>query len=623
MLNREKENMIISHLYQLNNGCWVVQSNDDHCNGVAELASQFADKFGMGNWGKMLGLLHDRGKESVDFQKHIKFTSGYDISERPIGDTSHSIIGAKVIDRVYRDNMCLLSNAIAGHHRGLYNIDELNNILKNAKVAQGINLDIPKLDLRANIQCECAEIHHLERMLFSCLVDADYLDTERFMSPENYNNRANTVTLSELKIRLDKFLQKFKNVSVTPLNELRTHIQEECAKKSVGKPGFYQLTVPTGGGKTIASVVWAINHAINNNLERIIIAIPYTSIIVQTAQVLRGIFCDENVLEHHSIVSDELDENNEYSVSKSKLAIQNWDAPIVVTTNVQLLESMFSNHPGKCRKLHSLVKSVIILDEVQTLPLTFLQPIVDAMKSYVKMFNCSFLFCTASQPILDEERKGCGTAKFNGITPQSICKIIENRENLHDKLRRVNIDIDVERKLTPSDIAQKLQGEERVLCVVNTRKIASEIYDCLSKEDYNFHLSRMMCPLHIRETIDKIKSILASDTKQNIRVVSTQLIEAGVDIDFPCVYRQLAGLDSILQAAGRCNREGKLDANTAVTHVFQVEDYIPRGYIKDATYAMQNMIDIHNDKDDVDWFSPEIMTEYYQRLYWKINSFPD
>lgn len=600
----------IAHLYwDKDQESWIRQTCLDHSHGVARLAARFAEEFEMGDVGRIIGLLHDRGKEKPEFQKYIRDVSGYDASGGAWGDKSHSIIGARLASRHRFDCYHMLSNPIAGHHRGLYDTFALEPLL-NGDIPPTIDSSMPDIVPSAPRYGICQyDIHHIVRMLFSCLVDADYLDTERFMHPDDFSVRGLASGMPELRSRLEQYLDGFRACRPTELNRLRTWIQDRCRKASTGAPGFYELTVPTGGGKTIASVVWAVNHAICHDKKRIVIAIPFTSIIVQTAQILRTIFGDENVVEHHSVMDDD-------KLSfKNRLACENWDAPVIVTTNVQLFESMFANRPGRCRKLHSLCNSVIILDETQALPLTLLQPVTDAMQSYVRMFGVSFLFCTASQPILDGERKGSGQARFAGIPTEKITSVISPEARLHDRLRRVDMRIDPE-DTSLEDVAHDLSAHNRVLCIVNTRRIAARLYAMLPEEGVTAHLSRMMCPAHIMAVIASVRRALAVDAGTPVRVVSTQLIEAGVDIDFPVVYRQLAGLDSLLQAAGRCNREGKAVRGT--TRVFSLKGERSVGYVATAADTMKEMISRHS---DADWFSPDTISEYFRRLYARITTF--
>lgn len=434
----------ISHLYKNECGEWIIQSNDSHCYGVADLAAGFASGFGMSGWGQLIGMMHDRGKEKEDFQKHIKRNSGFDPGKGTIKDPHHSLAGALLLNCKFPDNMCLMSNPVAGHHRGLYDLDELEMLLRK-NIPEEISHEVPDVvPDRPPFKLIPGNVHHLTRMLFSCLVDADYLDTERFMDSSRTRQRsADSKSMTELRGMLDNYLEGFRTADDSSVNRIRNEVQAKCREKADSPSGLFELTVPTGGGKTLASVLWAIKHAIANNKKRIVIAIPFTSIIVQTAQTLRGIFGDENVLEHHSVI------NEEEVSDRNRLASENWDAPIVVTTNVQLFESMFASRPGRCRKLHSLVNSVIILDEIQSLPMSLLQPIVDAIKAYSEMFGTSFLFCTASQPVLDGTRKGCGNSIFTGFEESSVTKIIDRSHNLYDRMRRVTIDFDLEPRKIP------------------------------------------------------------------------------------------------------------------------------------------------------------------------------
>lgn len=603
--------MIISHLFKDDSGNWHIQTNEDHCNGVAILASKFAAEFGMANWGRMLGLLHDRGKEGSGFQNYIRFSSGYDQSESCNTEHVHSHVGATIAHKHQLDCLYWLSNAIAGHHRGLYDTDELLTVISQ-EIPKEADISLPDISLeRPRTMPSPAEASHITRMLFSCLVDADRLDTEQFMNTDKANSRPEGDPMEVLKQRLEQHLAGFGTPQSGTLNALRSEVQDICRRNGRCTRGFHALTVPTGGGKTIASIVWGISHALHNGMNRIIVAIPYTSIIVQTAHTLREIFGENNVVEHHSAVKDDCQSES------NRLACENWNAPIVVTTNVQLFESMFSNKPSTCRKLHSLCNSIVILDEVQALPMTLLQPIVNAMQSYNKLFGTSFLFCTASQPILHSEHKGLGTAMFHGIDPRSLNNVVSPDMMLHDKLRRVKLKV-IDHALELPDLCHRLSAQKRVLCVVNTRRKALEVFRGLDDDGTpSFHLSRMMCPAHILDTILKIKTLLA-DGEAGIRVISTQLIEAGVDIDFPVVYRQLAGLDSILQAAGRCNREGH--ELSATTFVFRLNNDRLIGAQGFAADAMKELLSIHHG-EEYDWFSPSAMEEYYRALYASTPSF--
>ena len=591
------------------------QSNEEHCIGVAELAKQFASEFGMGNWGYVLGILHDKGKEKKEFQEYIQDVNGIPGHKHwTKKGKAHAYVGALLAQGLYgKVATTFFGNAICGHHAGLYDYFELEKMISSSDLPSEVQMQTDAIQLnKAKFTLTENQINHLVRVLFSCLVDADYLDTEKFMNVSSASQRGHHKKLSELLILLEDHFCKLNNNSEdSTVNVIRRCVQEQCIKMSSGENGFYSLTVPTGGGKTLSSLLWAMRHAVCNGQKRIIIAIPYTSIIVQTASVLKSIFGEENVLEHHSQFTIDSIIDKDIRL-KAKLASENWDYPIVVTTNVQLFESMFSNKPSDCRKLHNIANSVIILDEVQTLPTDYLQPIVDALKSYQRMFGISVLFTTASQPVLSGLIEGCNPkAAFQGI--DNITEIIPMEYALHDKLRRVCLKID-NAGSSYDEIAERLSRHNKVLCIVNTRNDAREIFERLPKEGLTIHLSRMMCPRHVSKAIQEIKQALIDNSETVVRVVATQLIEAGVDIDFPVVYRQEAGLDSILQAAGRCNREGKL--NMATTYVFSLSvEHNLYGSIIDANNARLNMVNVN------DWFAPETMTEYFRQLYCRKETF--
>ena len=591
-----------------------VQFLEDHSTHVAELAGQFAAEFGCGDIAHVMGLLHDKGKEQTEWQKYIQGVTGYTPKYAKIkSGPNHAYIGARIAQILYPQFAPLIAQPIAGHHRGLYDYCEYIEETKK---------DIPKEVLIPESQ-SCAmsrqqnlksyDLHHLVRMLFSCLVDADSLDTEEFMNPEQASLRGTHTTMTELLGKLEEYLSQLKEKSEdTEVNRIRNYVQKQCVKESQGKTGFYSLTVPTGGGKTLASVLWALNHAVKNHLHRIIIAIPYTSIIVQTAATLKSIFGEENVLEHHSNVNPD-DIKDREQRERMQLATENWDYPIIVTTNVQLFESLFSNKRSDCRKLHNIVKSVLILDEIQTLPLNFYKPIVHTLDTLCRLFGTSILFTTASQPVLTGRIEG--TNPFLGFDAlNSVHEIIPADAMLHDKLRRVELDIN-ETPKSYDEIAAELAKHQRVLCIVNTRRDAKELYERLPKEGIFLHLSRMMCPAHVAATIKHIKRALKENSDSPIRVIATQLVEAGVDIDFPVVYRQEAGLDSILQAAGRCNREG--EKGICTTYVFSLgkEHPLPPGFISQTNNARLNMA------GQYDWFAPETMIAYFKQLHWRIDNF--
>lgn len=603
-------NKTISHIRPTD---WAIQTNEEHMKGVAQFASNFANEFGMAEWGRVMGLLHDKGKEQRTFQQHIIKESGFNPDTIVEGNYDHAYVGALIAKELFNKppHYHIIANALMGHHRGLYDEGDKQEIFKKV-IPEDVVVDKIPANLKLpEKKISPKDIHHLIRILFSCLVDADYLDTERFMIPKQAELRNRESSIEKLLAALEAFIAKLKSKALnTEVNAIRNEVQQWCISASDSNVDFYSLTVPTGGGKTLSSVLWALHHAKKNGLKRIIIAIPYTSIITQTASVLRSIFGDENVLEHHSNVDFNDISTNEMSY-KMKLATENWDYPIVVTTNVQLFESLFSNSPSSCRKLHNLTNSVIIMDEIQTLPMEFLMPIVDTFDTLKRVFNVSILFTTASQPILKGTIEGTNyQTRFEALP--NITEIIPHEAKLYDRLRRVKLEFD-NNPQSYNDITEKIAQHNRVLCIVNTRKNAKEIYSKLPKDGICLHLSRMMCPAHINNIIERLKSALRDDNQKIIRVVATQLIEAGVDIDFPVVFRQEAGLDSILQAAGRCNREGL--SKTSTTYVFALDNKLPTGFITQTNNARKNMV------GEFDWFSPEAMKEYFRQLHSRIECF--
>ena len=605
---------IISHIRKED---LAIQTNKAHSCGVAERAELFTQALGMPGWGTFLGLLHDKGKEKKDFQTYIRLMNEFPADSRTYQDKTHAYVGALLAKRLFPKGYHFVAYALAGHHAGMPDSYLLEELLKKdlpEEVSWDGLPDVPSPPSYLE-QMQPSDLNHLFRMLYSCLVDADYLDTENFMMPGQARLRNNQTSLADLLPKLEVYLQNLAERSAdTPVNRIRKQVQDVCRQAAERPSGVYSLTVPTGGGKTLSSILWAMLHAIRQGKQRIILSIPYTSIITQTAAVLKKIFGDDQVLEHHSnLAVDETDVSDETALRK-KLATENWDFPIIVTTNVQLLESMYASHPSACRKLHNIANSVLLFDEVQTLPGERLQPIVDALRTYQRFFGVSLLFTTASQPTLEGVRPG-HQADLLGF--EKIEEIVPAAWHLHEKLRRVHLHFCTS-PLTYQEISEQLLQHPRVLCIVNTRKDAGEIFSRLGESEpgaLHFHLSRMMCAEHLDHTLHEIKEALQRDASTPIRVVSTQLVEAGVDMDFPVVYRQEAGLDSILQAAGRCNREGKLP-ELGRTEVFQIEGRrVPLGTLNYANQARLNM------PAPKDWFSPEAMKDYFTHFYHQIPTF--
>ncbi len=582
----------------------------DHLKSVSFLAGQYSSVFDSSEWGELIGLWHDIGKINPDFQHYIRQASGLiDLTRNiSVSDRAHALIGAIALSRQLGKLAIPMAYCIEGHHAGLPNwhndLDrKLNDDKKYEIVKESIFLD--KARLPSSCICkDCKDLHHWIRMLFSCLIDADRIDTERFVDPEQSSFRGKYESMEKLKSKLDAYLPRFDKVADTKLNSDRRTILSICKEKSSLPPGFYSLTVPTGGGKTLSSIQWAINHAIKYKKDRIIIAIPYTSIITQTAAIYRDIFGENNVLEHHSNLS-EIDEEKQYDNMSLRLAVENWDIPIVVTTNVQLFESLHSNRPSICRKIHNIANSVLILDEAQMLPIEFLNPVIQGLKSLVSLFHVSVLFTTATQPAFSV-KIGLRKSGFVGI--DKVEELIPDPEGLYHSFKRTRIQTFHNKKFTPQGLALELIKYDQVLCVVNTRKQAQELSKYLPED--TIHLSRNMYSKHLMQQITHIRDCLVKGI--SIRVVSTQLIEAGVDIDFPVVYRAFAGLDSIVQAAGRCNREGKYKLGDVF--VFEWENEHSHGSIAAGQSILMDML-YHKDIDSLT--SPTFMRDYFFKFYCK------
>lgn len=379
------------------------------------------------------------------------------------------------------------------------------------------------------------------------------------------------------------------------LNRLRCEILEACITKGKEEsPGLFHLTVPTGGGKTVASLAFAIRHAREHRKKRIIYVIPYTSIIEQTAQIFRNILGEENVLEHHSgVVYEDVGGVSSETIRKIK-ATENWDMPVIVTTAVQFFESLYSNRPSKCRKLHNIADSVIIFDEAQMMPIPYLRPCVHGIAQLIESYNVSAVLCTATQPALENIFK----RYLNTYSKKELCPETARKSDVFQRVTFCKVG-----KLTWEELGEMLGNQQQVLCIVNSRKNANQIYQILRGEG-TFHLSTLMYPEHRRKVLREIRKRL--ELGKVCRVVSTSLIEAGVDVDFPSVFREEAGLDSILQAAGRCNREGKQSKAESVVTVFRTENRPPQLFaipIGATRYVLEHREDIASEEAICEYFS--------------------
>lgn len=590
----------------------AVQPLEDHLRGVARIAEEFGRSFSAGGWAAAAGILHDDGKALPEFQTRIRNL----MADKPAARVDHSTPGARYV----ADNISyppgagkLLSYCIAGHHAGLPDgrsgDDEssLSRRLSRAKSGPGILRDeIPTIEappflsskpdnLRVGFQAA-----FFTRMVFSALVDADYLDTEAFVDPERGEKRQPYPSLNDLRPELDRFLDDLgATAPETEINSRRSDILAQARRAAKDPPGLRSFTVPTGGGKTLSSLAFAMDHAVVHGMERVIYVIPYTSIIEQTAAVFRRIFGDHAVLEHHSNVIRDHDHHDEEREERRRLAAENWDAPIIVTTNVQFFESFFGNRTSKVRRLHNVANSVVVLDEAQMLPVPFLKPTLEVIKELALTYHSTVVLCTATQPALQDNEAFAG-----GLT--DVREIVEDPTVLESAFRRV------EAKqlgdIPDDDLASRLAQEPQVLCIVNTRGHARDLYQKLhTRTEDCYHLSALMCPMHRRAVLEEIRDRLHQGL--TCRVVSTQLVEAGVDVDFPVVYRAVTGIDSIVQAAGRCNREGRL--NRGRLYVFRPESGLPPGHFRQNAQVAELVLRRHPDV-----MASETVREYFRELYW-------
>lgn len=586
------------------------QTLDAHSRQVADLAAEFASAFNSTDWARLAGLLHDAGKARHSFQAYLARTNGLDDVDYDSSDHSHSGAGACWADRQWKEIGRILAYCIAGHHAGLP--DWLGGETPNGALCERLAAESKVLN-EAPVQAWIDR--HQERfpqpcppfkfdkgsaafwirMLYSCLVDADFLDTEAFMDAAKSSDRGGYPDLPRLADVFFKRLDDFqRNADATEVNKIRAEIRARCEQVAENPPGVYSLTVPTGGGKTLSAMAFALRHALRNGQRRIVYVIPYTSIIEQTADILRGIFGAENVLEHHSNFDPEKE------TPRSRLAAENWDAPIVVTTSVQFFESLYACKSSRCRKLHNLVGSVVILDEVQLLPMHLIKPCTLAIKELAAHYGATVVLSTATQP------------KLPGL--ESITEIIPPEMNLFALLKRTEWELPMPTgpRKTWSEIADELTAHRQVLCVVNTRRDCRELFDLMPPG--TVHLSASMCGAHRSKVIAAIKAALKSG--EAIRVVSTQLVEAGVDVDFPVVYRAFTGLSSIAQSAGRCNREGKLGMLGRVV-VFLPPKESPRGILRFGEYAMHDML-CASSGPAID--APEAYPRYFEKLQARLHS---
>ena len=585
---------------------------EDHLGNVAARARDFGSAFGAADWAYLGGLWHDLGKYRSSFQRYLECVGGAlgddGCEEGAPGRVDHSTVGAIMSRESLGPPGIILSYLIAGHHAGLPDASGGEASLaarldKRAVLVDWHREKIPRTIIEQPIPAsrppskDPADVHLWIRMLFSCLTDADFLATEEFMNPGIAEQRMATYPdLAALKSRFEAHMSRQFPASTSGINGLRHEVRSACVRGAGLEPGLFSLSVPTGGGKTLASMAFALHHAQQWKKRRIIYVIPYTSIVEQTADVFREIFGDA-VIEHHSnIDSDDPARDN----VKRRLLAENWDAPIIVTTNVQFFESLFAARPSRCRKLHNIVKSVVILDEAQLLPPEFLDPIKRTALALAHDYGVTIVISTATQPALDVP---------------GIRELAPDPPALAKRLQRVRYEWPKSsQRRSLEDLAVELREQPQVLCVVGRRDDARDLFELMDDPGGEaLHLSALMCGEHRAQRIGLIRARLKQGSR--VRVVSTQLVEAGVDFDFPVVYRAFAGLDSIAQAAGRCNREGRL-AELGRVVVFNPPREAPQGLLRKAESVTRELLyDVQNPVLDQPLFE-----KFFKLYYSKLNS---
>jgi len=651
-----------------------------HLQESSQLARGFASKIGLSEIGRILGLLHDFGKASDKYQGYLRSQEGlinpdedgYVDAKR--GEIDHSTAGAQLLyekfagsNKAEKEFIQILALVLCSHHSGLIDCltpDGKNNFLRRMTKPDDdthfieAKEKLPQIEKQLNCLLSQApeklflkkilmmnegkgesqatlSFKHglLARFLLSCLLDADRLSTSDFETPNNetirnYGSYLPWIVLIErLEEKFSEFDRKTalmdKDSRAYEVNQIRAQVAEACRDFAINPKGIYRLTVPTGGGKTLASLRFALHHAQahtndKERIERIFYIVPYITIIDQNADEVRTILekqdeRDKIVLEHHSNLTPEKESN------RHNLLAENWDAPVIFTTQVQFLESLFGAGTRNARLMHQLANSVIILDEVQTIPIKMTHLFTTALRFLVHDCGATVLLCTATQPPF--EATGNPYRDLN-IQPEQ--HIIQGEQALYERLKRV--DVHDERKpggwsrTEIADLAERALHEEgSILAVMNTRASAISLYREIKARNLaeTYHLSTNMCPVHRLDVLNKIRAKL--DAQEPVICVSTQLIEAGVNIDFGAVIRSLAGLDSIAQSAGRCNRHGLRDGLGSVWVVNPAEENIDRlRDIKIGREKAQTVLDDYNDNPGVyekDRIGLRSIAAYYNLYY--------
>ncbi len=624
---------------------------EDH---LLEVARRIGDHDGSGGFaaafdacdiGRLAGLWHDLGKYSTAFQTMLNRShagQGHDRVDHSTAGALHAIESLRT-KKEMKDAALALAFVIAGHHAGLADLGTSNSV-DESTLLRRLKSPPPECQDARSHAPEWLRIETLRhvprqlchdtqatpirrsmfiRMLFSALIDADRLATERAVNPETSSLRPTVhPRIADLRAALDTYLESRvdRTQPLSSINRIRAGLLADCRSAAAKPPGLFTLTAPTGSGKTLSSMAFALAHAETHGLERVIYALPFTSVTEQNAGVFRNVFASigpDVVLEHHSAYDAERaqdpasrgaraqDETMSPGERRRQLAVENWDSRVVVTTNVQLLESLFASETKRCRKLHRIARSVIILDEAQSLPAELLRPTLAAIHELVAMYGVTVVLCSATMPAVMRR------SEFPiGLDPAAVTEIVPDRVELAATMRRVRVR--VTGLLSDEEVAAQVAGHEQTLLVLNTRPHAARVFGLVKNRASDvLHLSASMCPAHRADRVKEIKQRLRDGLP--CRVVSTQVVEAGIDIDFPRVFRAMAGLDSIVQAAGRCNREGKFPSGEVV--VFETDEQ-PTGDIGIAAASTREVLGHEPGQPAPDPLDLATIEHYFRQHYW-------
>jgi CRISPR-associated helicase Cas3/CRISPR-associated endonuclease Cas3-HD len=617
----------------------------EHLRLVAERAERYAEPLGAVAEARLAGLLHDLGKYSHLFTLRL---------EGKARGLDHWSLGAWVALTRYRERGVAAALAVQGHHVGLQRADPdslLDLDPENLTTRHPLGLTLTERDptvLLERLEADGLWLPDVTRslyepsapslpamldvrMLFSALVDADFIETEAHFLGEGATRKYRQDG-PELRAAdaLSVVLARAEALSLSEtvarqVLDLRADVLKACLRAAEGEPGVYTLSAPTGSGKTLAMLALALRHAAKHGLCRVVVAIPFLTIIEQTARVYREILLERFgpyfVLEHHNLVDTGDQEplpgiDRDAEAENRRLARQlaeNWDAPVVITTNVQILESLFSNRPSACRKLHRLARSVILFDEVQTLPVNLAVPTLGALSHLSARYGSTVVFSTATQPAFDHLHERVSKAALTGWRPR---EVIEPSLRVFERARRVSIDWEIGSPRSWEEISDRLLDHGRALCIVNLKRHARDLAMRLRQKSAHglFHISTNLCPAHRQVVLDEVRSRLARAAHEPCVLISTQCVEAGVDVDFPVVYRAFGPLDAIAQAAGRCNRNGAMEESGRVFVFLPEEERYPPGGYQQAAEVTRTLIN-EVGVERMDLQAPELFRRYYTRLY--------